>query len=121
MWSKILLSECAVVYRADVGVLSRIHEKQQTHRLRHLLEHDGLIIAEYIVPRLMETDNDEIVYLLAKRNAKLNNKAVVSLCVKEGKIQGFKHLVLDIVLMYGKIRPSIRKIYYSLFRKVKTT
>lgn len=120
MWSKILLSECSIVYEADIGVLSRLHEKQQTHRLRHLLEHDGVIIAEYVVPQLMKTDNDRIVYSLAKRNAKLNNKAVVKLCVQEGKIKGFQYLMLRLVLMYGKIRPSIRKMYYSLFRKIKT-
>lgn len=119
MWSKLLLSGCSIVYDPSVGVLSRIHEKQQTHRLRHLLEHDGLIIAEYIVPRLVDINHRRAVYLLAKRNAKLNNRSVVNLCVDRGKIRGFKRLVICMLLLYGRIRPMLRKIYYGFFRRIK--
>lgn len=119
MWSKILLSECNVVYDTTIGVLSRIHEKQQTHKLRHLLEHDGLIISEYVVQRLVDINYKQAIYALAKRNAKLNNRTVVKMCVKRGKIRGLKRLAIWLLLLYGKVRPFIRKIYYTLFRRIK--
>lgn len=119
MWSKLLFSECSIVYEAEIGVWSRIHANQQTHKSRHLLEHDGLIIAEYIVPRLVVAEHGDGVYMLAKRNAKLNNKSVVKLCVEEGKLTGFRYVTLQTLLLYGKVRPTIRKMYYKLFRKIK--
>ena len=121
MWAKILLSKCSIVYENCVGVLSRIHEHQQTQKSRHLLAHDSLVIAEYMVPRLVQLNDKQAIYYFAKRNAKLYNRAVVRLCVKEGRIKGIKHLKLCLFTLYGFFRPTVRKVYYSIFQKVKTS
>lgn len=121
MWAKILLSKCSIVYENSVGVLSRIHENQQTQKSRHLLMHDSLVIAEYIVPRLVVIDDYQAIYYFAKRNAKLYNKSVVRLCIKEGNIKGIKFLKLRLFTLYGRIRPMLRRVYYGIFRKIKTS
>ena len=70
MWAKMLLSKCSIIYDKNIGVLSRIHGNQQTHKSRHLLAHDSKTIAEDIAPVLAEKNMSRAIYLFAKRNAK---------------------------------------------------
>lgn len=120
MWSRLLLSGCGIIYGEAIGVQSRIHENQQTQRSRHLLAHDSKIIAEYVLPSMMEKGQHEAIYLLAKRNAKLGNTEAVRACINEGKFTGTQRLKLSLFSVYGKIRPTIRRIYYLVFRRIKT-
>ena len=120
MWAKVLLAQYCIIYDERIGVLSRVHGNQQTHKSRHLLEHDSLVIAKYLAPQLADLEHCQALYLFAKRNAKLSHKYVVNLCVQTGKITFLKRLKLCAFLIYGKIRPLVRKIYYKLRHNVKT-
>lgn len=120
MWARLLISECSIVYDRSIGVQSRIHESQQTHKSRHLLEHDSKKIAEYIVPMLMEKKQRRAIYLYAKRNAKLSNRGAVKVCLDGGNLTVLEKVKLTLFSAYGKIRPTIRKIYYSVFLRMKT-
>ena len=113
MWARMFLSKYSVVYDAQVGSLSRIHEAQQTHKSRHLLRHDSKKIAEYILPSLVEENQQKSLYLFAKRNAKLSNEEAVYFCIDNGKIKGLRCLMLKAFLLYGKVRPIFRDIYYK--------
>ena len=119
MWTKLLLSGCSIVYNGDVGVLSRVHANQQTNKSRHLLEHDSKKIADYIVPFLKERNRTSL-FLFAKRNAKLSNYGAVQTCIEKGEITGKQKASLSLFLLYGKIRPTIRKVYYRIFKNIKT-
>jgi len=119
MWSKLLLSKCSIVYDGQVGVLSRIHGNQQTQKSRYLLRHDSKKIAEYIVPLLVKGEHHQALYLFAKRNAKLNNRETVRFCLKNGKMSLMQHLFLQLMLLFGMIRPFFRNIYYKFFIKIK--
>ena len=120
MWARLLISGCSIVYDKTTGIHSRVHESQQTHKSRHLLEHDSKKIAEYIVPLLVEKNQRRAIYLFAKRNAKLNNSAAVQVCKTVGELTGSEKAKLSMYSVYGKIRPMIRKIYYAVFLRIKT-
>lgn len=118
MWARLLLSKCAIAYSRDVGVLSRVHTNQQTHKSRHLLEHDSAKIAEYIVPDLVKKEQNLALYYLARRNAVQGNSAAVQICMEAGKTTGIQYLKLMLFLGYARIRPMIRKMYYAVFRRM---
>ena len=120
MWAKLFLSKCAIIYDNSIGVLSRLHEGQQTQKSRHLIVHDGQKIAEYILPVLIRENLHKSLYLFAKRNAMLNNGEVVRMCMKRGKMTYIEILKVSVFSIYGKIRPIIRKVYYSIFKEIKT-
>ena len=120
MWAKMFLNGYKIVYTSEAGILSRIHDNQQTQKSRHLLKKDSMLMAEYIVPVLEANDYKDALYLFAKRNAKLNNAEVVRFCIKTNKISAMQRFLLRLNLIYGKIRPNIRRLYYAVFRKTKT-
>ena len=123
MWIEILLSQYDLVYSNYVGVLSRVHNAQQTHISKHLFKHDSAVIAEIVAPKLTVLGH-KLLYLFTKRNAILGCDEAVSICCKEASrshIFSVKDLFLiNIFSWYGSIRPIIRKFYYSLFLRVKT-
>lgn len=118
LWAKLLLSKCAIVYNRNVGVLSRVHENQQTHKSRYLLKHDSEKIARYLVPHLTKRGQDSALYYLARRNAVQDNYAALQICMNDGRITGIQRCKLSVFSGFGKIRPIIRKVYYAIFRRI---
>lgn len=125
MWVKIFLAGYGLVYTKHIGVYNRVHENQVTQTRRDLFRHDSKKIAEEIVSTLVGEDEQtkKFVYAHAKRNAILGNVEVVKICknaVKEtGGFSFGQSFSLGMATLYGKVRPCIRKIYYSFFKKVK--
>ena len=126
MWMLIFLNGYSLVYNPDEDVYSRIHGKQLTQTGRTLFQKDSMTIGNIVIPRLMDLEREtasRFLYAFAKRNAKYGNRAVVHACLKEGKKQHLltvKHgLILRARLLYGGVRPGLRKIYYRLFVKAK--
>lgn len=119
MWAKLLLSGCSIVYSRNIGVLSRVHTNQQTHKSRHLLAHDSAKIAEYIVPDMVKTEQNLALYYFARRNIVQGNSEAARICMEAGKTTGIQNLKLFMFSGFAKIRPVIRKVYYAIFRRIE--
>ena len=126
MWIKIFLKEYSVVFDKYTGVYSRVHEKQQTQTNRSAFHKDSTVLGELVIDELCEKSNKSynLLYYFAKYNAKYDNRDVVNACIKSAKskkIFTFSHVVkLRIMGAWGMLRPMVRRIYFKLFRKMKT-
>lgn len=125
MWMKLFLNQYELVYNEDEDVFSRIHGKQLTQTGRALFQKDSLTIGQIVIPELVCISNrkENYLYLFAQKNAKNGNRSVVKACVQAGKsnkLFGLQHTAsLQLKLLYGNIRPTLRKVYYHLFVKAK--
>ena len=125
MWMKLFLNQYSLVYNDDEDVFSRIHGKQLTQTGRALFQKDSLTIGQMVIPELVRisTRKDNYLYLFAQKNAKNGNRSVVKACVQVGKTNklfGLKHTVsLQLKVLYGGVRPTLRKVYYRLFVKAE--
>lgn len=126
LWIKIFLAHCNLVYSDDKLVFSRVHNKQVTQTRRELLHSDSIYISKKLINNLAIESNkkNNFYYLFAKRNSINGINEVALDYIKENK--KFKKLsikeigILYVYILYGKIRPIIRKIYYKLFLNVNT-
>lgn len=126
MWLEIFFSKYSLIYTDYVGVCNRIHGGQLTQRGREIFYKDSYYISKTVIPQIINEKNYSagILYEYAKYHAKMNCSDVVKDCLEIGKKEKILSLArrnnVRIVALYGKIRPLIRRIYYRLFRKVKT-
>lgn len=125
MWYKIFLKKYNLVYQNIPNSLNRVHNRQLTQTGRDFFQKDSEKIADWIIPELLIEPKygGKLLYLYAKRNAKMGNTNVVERCKKAAKEKKWfsvkKKLILQVTILYGKIRPLIRKIYYRVCKKVK--
>ena len=126
MWIKIFLNKYELVRSTDCDILSRVHDKQLTQTGKSVFHKDCQYMGDVLINDLAESSTKEynFLYYYAKFNAKYNNPQVVKSYIKRGKQEKLfglgKVLKLRIMTIYGKIRPLIRRIYYKIFKKVKT-
>lgn len=126
MWYRIFSAGYELYIAPDTAVKSRVHAAQQTQTARSLYYHDSVSICRRILPvfSAIGTKEESFVLPYALHHAKQGNKDVVRLCREQLKNDGCYSpataLRLRVMLLYGKIRPAIRKWYYRLFRKIKT-
>lgn len=127
MWDKIFLKGYPMLCIPHVGVKGRIHEKQLTQTGQSIFRSDCERMSEFLIPQLLKISTREENFILAyiKYNAKYKNTNVVKNAYKKAKdknLISFSSSVSVLVWrMYGAIRPLIRKIYYKVFRNIKTT
>lgn len=120
MWMSVFLKGYSLVYNDHEDVCSRIHKKQLTQRGRNIFMKDSVSISRLLIPEIARISSraDNYLFLFAKRNAMHGVKQVVGECVnaaKEKKLFGFgQRLSLYSGLLFGKVRPGLRKLYYSL-------
>ena len=126
MWYQILLRKYSLIYIDDIGVKSRLHEKQLTQTGKEIFKKDSLIICKRLSQEFVDcsSKNYNFIYYYAKENAIYGNKEVASICVQKAieskKISVFQRFKIFLFGIYGKFRPTIRRVYYRLFRKMKT-
>lgn len=126
MWLQIFFSKYSLIYDSFVGVSNRVHGGQLTQRGREIFYKDSHYISKVIIPKIIEEKNHskELLYRYAKYHAKMNCVNTVKDCFKvskENKILSFSQKIkLRFISFYGKLRPFIRRMYYRLFRKMKT-
>ncbi len=126
MWIKIFLKEYKVVFGDFIGVCSRVHEKQQTQTNRKTFYADSIVIGNLLIDDLTKrsTKDKKFLYLFAKENAKHKNITVVDNCIKSAKefhLFTFMDIIkLRIMSIWGMVRPLVRRIYFKLFRNIKT-
>lgn len=126
MWWKICLAGYGLDFCNELGVHYRVHGKQLTQTGAALYHKEARLIGQEMIPRFCEASDkkDNILYEYAKKEAIHGNSQNVDDCIKSAKdkqlfswIQAMK---LHLLCVYGKVRPFIRCMYYSIFRKIKT-
>lgn len=126
MWYQIFLKNYDLYLVNEELVKSRVHEKQLTQTGRAVFKKDSKLIGELLSDTFLEksTKKYQFIYYYLRDNAKYGNKEVVKAGKKKArkarKITIKQAVQLNLWSFYGFIRPIIRKIYYRLFRKMKT-
>ena len=126
MWIRLFMSGCSLICHNDAEVLSRVHAQQVTVTKKDLFLHDGSVVAGMLASELAQISTKEhaFLYAYAKTNAVHLNRVAVRKCVECGRESGAittaHSLKLDLLCVYGMIRPQIRRIYYRIFKRAKT-
>ncbi|MBR6514810.1 MAG: glycosyltransferase [Clostridia bacterium] len=121
MWSKIFLKGFSMLICPHIGVKSRIHGGQLTRSGVALFHSDSEAMAEFLIPELtrVTTDENRLIFHYALHNAKYQNKKIVKRLLKMKVFTSKESLKVRMYMVYGDMRSVARKIYYSLFRKIK--
>ena len=126
MWAMIFISGYSLIATDGKFVEARVHDKQLTQTGKSIFHSDCILMADRLLPDLLRVSDkkNNYLYMFAKFHAKHNSETVVTKCIEYAKHKKlfsiFNALNLKILISYGKIRPFIRKMYYSVVRKVKT-
>ena len=126
MWIKIFLKGYGMVVINDALVYSRVHEKQLTQTGINIFHSDCSLMDNEIFDDLTEKSekSNDFLFYYARYNAKYNNPEIALKCIKRAKekklFSVFNLLSIIFLILYGRIRPFLRKIYYKIFKKVKT-
>jgi len=126
MWARVFLNKYSLIYYDEPDVYSRVHGGQLTQRGRDIFKKDSVYIADILIPMYTEISTKKQNFLMnyAEQNTVKGNFNVAVSCIKSGKDCGLfgaaDVIKLRLLMLYGKIRPIIRRIYYRIFRKVKT-
>ena len=126
MWIRLFVHGYRLVYGDHHGVLSRVHEGQLTQRGQAMFESESTELCRIVLPDLLKISSpgDNVLYYFAKYNAKYHNTEAVKMCVSAAKqkklFSAVQLLKLRALRTYGAMRPGIRRVYYQLFRRMKT-
>ena len=125
MWMNIFTQNYNLVYIDSLDVYGRVHEKQLTQTGRGLYKENTAAIAKKMTPVFdsISTPQFDFIYAYAKHIAFRGFGDILRYVIKNSSLGGhfnFKQLQLRVMLIYGHIRPLIRRVYYTLFRKMKT-
>ena len=125
MWMEIFMHDCALIYAPFEGVRMRVHEQQFTNRGKALYAKESYAVTERVLPYLAEhsTRKRNYLYVFAHNTGVHGNETSVRRCLSEGKARGAltvaQRMSLRWVMLYGRIRPFLRRVYYRVFRGVK--
>ena len=125
MWSKIFLQKFELLYIDYCGVCSRVHAGQLTQRGRQIFYKDSEYATKIVAPLIAETTHSrKLMYAYTKYFAKMNCNSACKYCLSVAKankiLNAFERTKIRFVALYGKIRPFIRRIYFRIFKRVKT-
>lgn len=126
MWYQIFLRQNCLVVADCVGVKGRIHGKQLSQTGNALFKKDSLSICNLLIDDIIANSSKEynFVFYYIMDNAKHGNKAVVKIGIKKAKLlkklSAAQRAKIRLFSIYGSVRPFIRKVYYRLFKHVKT-
>ena len=122
MWYKMFLSGFSLRYTPEICVLQRTHKEQATQRGQSTFRKDCLYMNDYMMNALKK--RSDLFYSYTLYNAKHNVSDAVSACLHEGKEQGLinldKRFQVYFYLIYGRIRPLLKRIYYSIVLKLSS-
>ena len=127
MWTKMFLKEYPLYCIPDICVKNRIHSKQLTQTGQAVFHRDCDRMSNVLIPKLLQISTKERNYILEyiRYNAKYKNFSVVRQACRSAKVLNLISVgqigTVVIRCVYGLIRPVIRKIYYALFRRIRTT
>ena len=122
MWMNIFLAQYDLIFTSYIGVLGRIHKKQVTLTRRDLYEKDTEYIAREKLCTFAEISRGKqnFLYMYAKRLAIRGQGKCVALYSEYGKKHGILPwnicLKIKMFLIYGRIRPLIKRVYYRFLQ-----
>ena len=123
-WIKIFLKGYRLIYWNENDAFMRIHDGQLTQRGIEIYHRDCEYMSEFLIPELLRINDKKspLLYFYAKHNAKYDTPSVWKMALRVGSntLTGWQKTSVRVTGLYGKIRPLIRRIYYKLFKKVKT-
>ena len=126
MWYKIFLAKYALLSIPDICVKGRIHGKQLTQTGQSLFRKDCETMSYVMIPQLIQASTARHNFLKAymKYNAKYGHTSIVKNALNQArntKLINFTNSVsIGLISVYGAIRPTIRKIYYTVCRGINT-
>lgn len=126
MWYKIFMAKYALLSIPDVCVKGRIHGKQLTQTGQSLFYTECEKMSCIMIPQLIQASTEKYNFMKAyiKYNAKYGHTSIVKNALKEAKntklINFTNSVVIGLISVYGIIRPTIRKIYYTVCRGINT-
>lgn len=126
MWSKIFLSRFDLAYNKDISVCCRIHNKQLTQTGKALFYKDSCEIAKEITPLILQNfkEKNNLLYFFIRRQAILNCVEAFNTGMQYANkfniLSFYEKIMLKAIKLYGRIRPSIRRFYYRVFKGVIT-
>lgn len=122
MWINILCKEYSIEYERSGLVLSRIHANQGTQTSNQQFHADTEFAASLLFEPISELSSKKypFAFYLAAYYAKYNCKNAVRFYLKNGNFSVSQKLYIRLISYYGRIRPLFRKLFYRLFRKIKT-
>ena len=122
MWYKMFLAGYTLCYAPEVGVYQRTHHEQATQREQSTFSKDCIYMNDYMMNALKK--RSDLFYSYILYNAKHNIVDVVSACLHTGREQGLlnknKRFVVYLYMMYGRIRPLLKHLYYSIIFKLSS-
>lgn len=127
MWNKMFFNKFSVLKIPDVCVMSRIHSNQLTQTGQSLLKTEMKMVSDYMISEYLKISTRENNYIkayaldCAKNNIKSNFKKAIKATQGSGLITTFDKIEIFMMHGYGKVRPFIRRLYYRLFRNIKTS
>ena len=126
MWYRLFTHGWSLKVVQEPLVLSRVHANQQTQKNRSKFTADNQTICREMLPVFdrLSTDGDDFVLEYALRNALKGEPENVRLCREKlkqtGRLTPSARIRLLFTTSYGRVRPTVRRIYYRLFRKIRT-
>ena len=126
MWYRLFSAGWSVRVVPEALVRSRVHENQQTQKNRSKFTADNQKICREMLPIFdrLSTDGDDFVLDYALRSAIKGERENVRLCrrtlKRSGRLRLSARMRLLLTTVYGRARPALRRIYYRLFRRIRT-
>ncbi|MBQ7080895.1 MAG: glycosyltransferase [Fibrobacter sp.] len=126
LWYKIFLNGFETIYLTNLSVCKRIHNAQVSQTGRALFYRDSSEVAREIAPLIIQNTigKNRLLYLFSRAQAVYNCKDALNICLGFAEranlftsVQKFK---LKATLLYGKIRPIVRRFFYKVFYKMVT-
>ena len=125
LWYRFLSGGVGIVHTNKDGVLSRVHSQQVTVTGAAMGTKDAPVVGLSVIGRFRPLffEGQSILkkyYFLCLRNRSYETAKAAKTMLKEDKLLSFgDKLKAARIKLYGKIRPTLVKLYYKLFFKVK--
>lgn len=117
MWYQLFLAGYSIISDNKKNVMYRLHRKQASQNMRHLYEHDSLVIAELLSKPML--DADETGTLLFDYTKRFSRNAcdivveyLVAFMLNHGLLNTYRKVVLRISRLTGYMR-------YQLVSRIK--
>lgn len=123
MWINVFMAQYDLIYIDYVGVQGRIHKKQVTRTQKQLYTTDAAYIANSKLEDFVHISkkSHNYLYMQARRMAIRGLDKCVALYIKRGRTEKLLSapsiLVLKIYLVFGRIRPLLKRIYYRILMR----
>ena len=127
MWYKIFIKGYTLLCNGAVSVKNRIHAGQLTQKGQKLFKNECRKMSEMLADDFISISTPEnnfykmYIYSDARFWGFRRVRQTVAKGKKNGLLSAFDGVKAYLICGYGYIRPMIRKVYYAIFRRIKTS